>query len=123
MGQSTLMKVDTYGHAMTLISAAQQMFSTGEEKSRTKHRRELKMLNAVNHERLTKRIENYQMSEPYFLEVDDNGCCKCGAGRTWTIVRPDGVAMGRSWSDDEEASYICELLNDAYERARGANSV
>lgn len=59
--------------------------------------------------------------EPYFIEVDNNGCT-CGNGRTWTIVGPDGVATGQSWGDVEEAEYICELLNDAYQCGRGSNT-
>lgn len=58
-----------------------------------------------------------KLDEPYFIEVDNNGCT-CGSGRTWTIIDPDGVATGQSWGDEDEAAYICELINDAYHRGQ-----
>jgi hypothetical protein len=32
--------------------------------------------------------------DPYFVEVDSNGCSHCGAGRTYCVIGPDGVASG-----------------------------
>lgn len=58
--------------------------------------------------------------EPYFIEVDSNGCPHCGAGRTWLIIEPDGLGGPVSYSDEEEAAEIAEMLNDAYARGRVA---
>lgn len=57
---------------------------------------------------------------PYFIEVCNNGCPHCGAGRTWNIVRPDGMALSVSYGDEEEASDLAEWLNDAYARGKSA---
>lgn len=51
---------------------------------------------------------------PYSVEIDDEGCEKCQDGRTWTVIRPDGVALGTSWADEEEAEYMAEMMNMAY---------
>ena len=53
--------------------------------------------------------------EPYLVKVDDQVCKYCGHGKTWTVVGPDGYAIGTSYSDEEEAGYIAELLNGAYQ--------
>ncbi len=37
--------------------------------------------------------------DPYFVEVDQNGCSKCGFGRNYTIIGPDGVVLGIFYSD------------------------
>jgi hypothetical protein len=54
------------------------------------------------------------MTDPYFIEVYDNGCVGCGAGRTWTIVRPDGCTIGISYGDFADADDVAEMLNEAY---------
>lgn len=58
--------------------------------------------------------------EPYFVEVDLNGCAECGAGRHWTVVGPDGVAIGRSFADEEFTSSLADDLNAAYFAGRSA---
>jgi hypothetical protein len=56
------------------------------------------------------------VSEPYFIEVDNNGCSKCSHGRNWCVVGPDGAAGGTSYGDEEDAAAIAEILNDAFSR-------
>lgn len=56
--------------------------------------------------------------DPYFVEVDNNGCPKCGHERTYTIIQPGGDAIGKSFSDEDDASELAELLNEAYYRGR-----
>lgn len=51
---------------------------------------------------------------PYRIDIDQQGCQTCNAGRTYTIVGPDGVALGRSWDDMNEALEWCDELNAAY---------
>lgn len=58
--------------------------------------------------------------KPYKVECDDNGCEKCACGRTWTIVDTDGNGGSTSYGNQEEAEYIAEMLNVAYEK--GAES-
>jgi hypothetical protein len=54
------------------------------------------------------------MNEPYFIEVDTNGCSKCGHDRTWTVIGPDGTAHHTSYSDIEDAESLAEALNAAF---------
>ena len=56
--------------------------------------------------------------DPYFIEVDDNACGTCGAGRTWTVIGPDGVAASQSWEDEEDATAYADALNHAFWRGR-----
>lgn len=51
---------------------------------------------------------------PYFVEVDSNGCGHCGAGRTYTVIGPDGVAAGTSWENEEDADAYADAMNEAY---------
>jgi len=55
---------------------------------------------------------------PYFVEVDDNGCSKCGAGRNWVVVDPDGTRGGTSYGLQEDADDLAEDLNRAFNRRR-----
>lgn len=55
------------------------------------------------------------IEEPYFVELDTNGCIHCGHGRMWRIVGPDGSALSISYADDEDATWLAEQLNTAYE--------
>lgn len=59
--------------------------------------------------------------EPYFLQVDVNGCDKCSAGRMWTVVGPSGAMFGQSWGDEEFVGDLVEWLNDAYANGRAAS--
>lgn len=58
--------------------------------------------------------------EPYFIEVDTSGCQHCGAKRTWTIVGPDDVAIGRSFEDEETARDLAADMNTAYYAGRAS---
>lgn len=52
---------------------------------------------------------------PYTVEADDSKtCAHCGAGRTWDVVGPTGVALGRSFGDEEAASDLADDLSCAY---------
>jgi hypothetical protein len=59
-------------------------------------------------------MEDQSMDEPYFVEVDENGCTKCGAGRMWTVIGPDGDQHHTSFADEDDAAKLAEDLNDAY---------
>jgi predicted DNA-binding WGR domain protein len=61
-----------------------------------------------------------KVEEPYFIEVESNGCSHCAAGRTWGVVGPDGVMGGRSFADEDDASELAEALNEAYWAGRAA---
>ena len=63
---------------------------------------------------LERQIPRKPSSEPFFIEVDDNGCKHCGRGRTYTIIGPNDVGLGTSYEDEEQASELCEMLNGAY---------
>lgn len=52
--------------------------------------------------------------EPYFIERDQAGCSKCGDGRSWAVICPDGSQLSQSWVDEDDAAYIAEILNDAF---------
>ncbi len=52
--------------------------------------------------------------EAYRVEVETDGCEKCGYGRLWAVVGPDGDALGRSFEDEEGAADLAEKLNAAY---------
>ena len=58
--------------------------------------------------------------DPYFVEVDTNGCDRCSHGKTWCIVGPDGVAGSQSFEDEEAASDLAEAMNEAYYAGKGA---
>lgn len=61
------------------------------------------------------------MSTPaYTVEVDCGGCECCGDGKTWTVVMPDGVAMGQSFFNSEDAESLADLLNDAFDAGRAS---
>jgi len=50
----------------------------------------------------------------YQVEVDRNGCERCGAGKYWVIVA-NGVAGGTSYENEEETAELCNDLNEAFE--------
>lgn len=55
---------------------------------------------------------------PYFVEVDDNGCSKCGAGRNWVVVDPEGIRGSTSYGLEEDAQDLAEDLNRAFNAGR-----
>lgn len=58
--------------------------------------------------------------EPYFVEVDNNGCPHCRAGRNYTVIGPDGLGCGTSYDDEEDAMHMAEELNAAYFTGRAS---
>lgn len=58
--------------------------------------------------------------DPYFVEVEANGCLVCGAAQTWAVIGPDGAASSVAWTDKEDADHFAECMNDAF--YRGASS-
>lgn len=59
-----------------------------------------------------------QEDDPYFVEVDQNGCAHCSAGRTYGIIGPGGVALGQTWDDEEPAQELAGHLNAAFDAGR-----
>ncbi len=57
------------------------------------------------------------MAKAYHLEIEESGCADCKNGRTYIIIGPDEVGESNLYGDKEEAEYICEMLNDAFEKA------
>lgn len=58
----------------------------------------------------------------YHVVARGEGCPTCQHGDQFDIIgpRPDESAQSQSWGDSEEADYICELLNAAYDAGRAA---
>ena len=54
------------------------------------------------------------MIEPYTIEIESDGCEKCGHGKQWAIMRPDGVCLGQTWENPEEAQQIADWMNEAF---------
>ena len=56
------------------------------------------------------------MSEgPYRVEKDKEGCQRCGAGFTWTVVDyAADTAVGVSYDDREVAEELADHMNMAY---------
>jgi hypothetical protein len=65
------------------------------------------------------RTEPTPPDEPYFIEVDSGGCERCAGGKTWTVIGPDGVAIGQSWEDEDHAADVADLMNQAFWQGRG----
>ena len=62
-----------------------------------------------------RRHEFPEEKEAYRVEESDSkGCEKCGSGKLWDIVGPDGYALGTSWGDKEFVDDLADWLNDAY---------
>ena len=51
----------------------------------------------------------------YYVEVDHDGCGHCSAGKTWTVVGPDGTGQAISWGTQDEADDVAAMLNAAFE--------
>lgn len=56
-----------------------------------------------------------ETGKAYNVEIDDDGCRHCTAGRTWIVVGPDGLGGGTTYGQQEDAEEIAELMNMAYE--------
>lgn len=55
----------------------------------------------------------------YQVEVEKNGCERCGKGKMWVIVA-NGIAGGTSYANEDEAVELCDQLNDAFELGRAS---
>jgi hypothetical protein len=51
---------------------------------------------------------------PYFIEVDQNGCSKCGEGRSYRVIGPVRDES-TSYAEEEDAQAVADSLNEAYE--------
>ena len=58
--------------------------------------------------------------EPYTVIVDDKPCKHCDNGMTWTIEGPDGIAIGRSFYDKEDAEDLADDMNHAFGEGQAA---
>jgi hypothetical protein len=67
-----------------------------------------------------KKKQKISEEDPYFIEVDTNGCSKCGHDRSWMVVGPDGFGDSQSFYDVEDAAHLAEILNQVY--SLGASS-
>lgn len=54
----------------------------------------------------------------YFIEVDQNGCRTCGAGRSWVVIGPNGIGGSTTYLDSDDAQEIADMMNDAFEHGR-----
>jgi hypothetical protein len=52
--------------------------------------------------------------DPYYIEVDHNGCACCGSERTWIVVGPDGRGSSTSYGSEDDAADLAEDLNIAF---------
>jgi hypothetical protein len=50
----------------------------------------------------------------YKVIVDTEGCAECRGKRTWCILDPTETASATSYGNEDEATEICELMNEAY---------
>lgn len=57
---------------------------------------------------------------PYVVEVESEGCERCCAGRMWTVVGPDDVALSTSFADQEHVEWIAEQMAHAYRAGQSA---
>jgi hypothetical protein len=56
----------------------------------------------------------------YTVEIDQQGCSRCGIEAGYTVVGPDGVEECAIYNDRHVAEEIAELMNAAYEQGRRA---
>lgn len=58
--------------------------------------------------------------EPYSVEVDDDGCERCQAHRTYSVLCPDGAAVGVSYENRDDAEDLARYMNEAFWAGREA---
>lgn len=61
------------------------------------------------------------MSEPYRVEVDEEGCSGCEQGKTWRVTGPDEVASAVSYGDYDDAEYLMDCCNAAFKLGQDSN--
>ena len=58
-------------------------------------------------------------AKPYRVEVEREGCERCGDGRQWEVYDHEDVGQGGiTFGTREEAEHLAEMLNDAYQHGR-----
>jgi hypothetical protein len=53
-------------------------------------------------------------NEPYFIKIGFRVESLILQRKSWDVVGPNGGALGKSWSDEDEAAWIAKMLNEAY---------
>lgn len=61
-----------------------------------------------------------ELEKIYTVEVDQQGCSRCGSELGYTVVGPDGVEECAIYNDRSAAEEIADLMNLAYEQGRRA---
>lgn len=54
----------------------------------------------------------------YGVKEANPGCAHCGAGKTYDVIGPGGVAESITWDDIEDAEAFADALNDAYRQGQ-----
>jgi len=60
------------------------------------------------------------MSQPYRVEVQEEGCDLCGAGKFWVVVDSEDTADATAYADREDAEHMADAMNRAFERGLAA---
>lgn len=72
-------------------------------------------MNAEHPDKVLQELPPKPLMKHYQVEVEKNGCERCGCGKLWVIVNPEGIAGGTSYSCEDQAIELCDALNRAYE--------
>jgi hypothetical protein len=62
------------------------------------------------------------MADAYKVEQEHPGCSKCGEGKTWVVIGPDGFAGGTSYGREEDAEEHADDMSRAFEAGIEAQS-
>lgn len=63
---------------------------------------------------------SHMNADAYTVEQEDAGCSHCFSKRSYTIVGPDGVGIGRAWEDAMEVAVLADLLNEAFQQGQSS---
>lgn len=55
-----------------------------------------------------------ELEKPYTVGLDQDGCEKCGHGKLWAVVDPDGIALGTSYGEKDDAEDMADNMNLAF---------
>jgi len=61
-----------------------------------------------------------EQAKIYTVEVDLQGCSRCGTEIGYTVIGPDGVEECAIYNDRQAAEEIAEQMNFAYAQGRRA---
>lgn len=53
--------------------------------------------------------------EAYKVIQDNKGCITCGHDAQWGVVGPDEAMLGQTYGNEEDAQWMCDSLNRAYD--------